>query len=96
MLLEENPMEIVSLYAYASARRDTDTMSSLITSEELLDSEEESLEWFELRNSGAYALTEYQTEDSAVVFIVNWEGDPYFTINLDKDNGVWKITQIHK
>ncbi|MEN2465532.1 hypothetical protein [Ornithinibacillus sp. JPR2-1] len=95
MLLEENPMEIVSLYAYASARRDTDTMSSLITSEELLDSEEESLEWFELRNSGAYALTEYQTEDSAVVFIVNWEGDPYFTINLDKDNGVWKITQIH-
>ncbi|MBS3682176.1 hypothetical protein KGF86_18445 [Ornithinibacillus massiliensis] len=96
MLSEENPMEIVSLYAYASVRKDTDTMSSLIYSEELLDSEEESLEWFELRNSGAYALTEYQTEHSAVLFIVNWEGDPYFTINLDKDNGVWVITQIHK
>lgn len=95
MLSEQNPLEIVSLYAYASVRKDTATMSSLISSEELLDSED-SLDWFELRNTGAYVLTEYQTEHSAVVFIVNWEGDPYFTINLDKDNGVWKITQIHK
>ncbi|WP_047983661.1 hypothetical protein [Ornithinibacillus californiensis] len=91
LLTNLKPLEIVSLYAYSYEKEDNNTSTSLLSTrspkEELFD------DWFEIRNVGGIALTDFTSDNSAVVSFVNWEREIIISVELVKEAGVWKIIQ---
>ncbi|MFS0674385.1 RNA polymerase sigma factor [Ornithinibacillus sp. 179-J 7C1 HS] len=93
-LLELTPSELVSLYAYSTVKDDDTTASSLLSLEGSMDIDDLYDDWLELRNMGAYVLTEFFSENESKVYYVDWEGLPIITIDLEIVDGVWKISHI--
>jgi RNA polymerase sigma factor (sigma-70 family) len=86
-LLEElSPFEIISLYDY-SYSKDEDVYLSLLSNEFHVDN----LDLVE--SDTQFALTEYLTDSSAIVHLTNWDLTDVTSIHLQKEDGIWKITQ---
>jgi RNA polymerase sigma factor (sigma-70 family) len=91
LLVEMNPLETVSLFAYAFDKEDESTYTLLVTSEK--PSEELQDKWSKIRNSSGFVLTEYTSENTAIVYFTDWEGDLLTSYDLIKENSIWKISQ---
>ncbi|WP_026906983.1 RNA polymerase sigma factor [Paucisalibacillus globulus] len=91
LLVEMDPLETVSLFAYAFDKEDVSTYTLLVTSEK--PSEELQDKWSKIRNSTGFVLTEYTAENTAILYFTDWEGDLLTSLDLIKENSIWKISQ---
>lgn len=90
ILNELDPLDIVSLFAYAYVKEDTKMYSLLLLDPESSIKENLTIDWSYYRG-GNYALTEYPTETTAIVSIVSRDLTIHTKVQLQKINGIWKI-----
>ncbi len=89
LLNELNPLEVVSLYAYAYEKEDSNTYSMLYHSMNMEQNLE--VDWFNMRNIGSYGLTDYTSENTATVYFAEWDRNVLASVELMKEDGIWKI-----
>ncbi|WP_042143005.1 RNA polymerase sigma factor [Paucisalibacillus sp. EB02] len=91
LLTELKPLEIVSLFAYAHEKEDSNTYTTIFHSMNMEQELEEDL--FNIRNKGGYGLTEFTSENTAIVYFVDWNKNLLASVELMIENGIWKIMQ---
>ncbi|WP_042143002.1 RNA polymerase sigma factor [Paucisalibacillus sp. EB02] len=94
-LVDLSPLEMVSLYDYASGKDDNEVYNALWALKTLPDDED--LDFNELRrHSIEYVFTEYPSENNALVHLADWNLDHVTSIELIKENNIWQVAWIYK
>src|SRR5690606_151082 len=94
-LVDLSPLEMVSLYDYASGKDEGKVYNSLKALKTF--PEDTDLNLIELRrHSSEYVFTEYPSENNAIVHLADWNLEHVTSVELIKDNNIWQVAWIYK